>query len=695
VAINQIHTSRAARWLRTARPEAVAAVVAVAYYAGSMIGLKLLRPWPATTSVIWPPNATVTAILLFVPFSRWWSVLAGAAIAHFAIQLGVWSPGFVAWIFLTNCIEALVAAGAIRAISDAPDRVDTLRRMTVFLVCGAWLAPFVSSFFDAEVVKLFNHEDYWTVWKLRLFSNVLAQLALVPAIAGVLNNSGNIRRWSVRRWLEAGTIAAALIVVATAIILDAGNLGLVNTPLAPFLPLLFWAAVRFGSTGVGLSVVGMFLVVVATAGPSSELYRDIPLNDRVRVIQLFLISATMPILCVGALVEERRKMLKALGASHRMKSSIVDSIPNLVAVVDRDGRIRALNESWREAHAHHLLEVSCVPGASLLDACAAAADEGSPYGRAAYDGLKQVLERTAPGFTIEHRWTVNGDDRWWLMSVVPLKSANGGAVITKTDITARKRAELDAQRTRDELAHTTRVWVMGELTASLSHQLNQPLTGIMANANAGRRYLRVKPLDLVEMDQILADIIADAERASDVTRAVRDMLRKDASEPELIDVNDVVRDTTMLVVAQAARRGVAIRLDLAPSIPLVPGKRVQLSQVVLNLTMNAIEATADQLEPHAQSVTVRTEPYNGCGVHVSVADTGCGLPPGDQDQMFEPLFTTKPSGMGMGLPIARAMVEAHGGSMWARSAETAGAIFHFTLPGGIPASVATSRPGAA
>jgi signal transduction histidine kinase len=202
----------------------------------------------------------------------------------------------------------------------------------------------------------------------------------------------------------------------------------------------------------------------------------------------------------------------------------------------------------------------------------------------------------------------------------------------------------------------------------------------MGNAHAGRRFLEATPPDVGEVHQILTDIIADTQRASDVTRTIREMLGKDVSEHELLDVNDIVRDTTVLVTSEAALRDVSLDLQLAPALPLVRGKRVQLRQVVLNLTMNALESMTGEQASGAKVVIVRTEPKDVTGVQVSVVDTGCGLPDGAEDQIFEPLFTTKASGMGMGLPIARAIVEAHSGTMWARKSPAGGAAFHFTLP---------------
>jgi signal transduction histidine kinase/integral membrane sensor domain MASE1 len=674
-------SSRAAGLLRTGNAATIAIAAGAAYCLGSLIGLAL-RLEPATPSVLWPPNAILTVLLLFVPFARWWSALLGAAVAHFVVQLPIWSPWFVAAIFLTNCTEALLAAGILRSVSDEPTRFDGLRRVASFLVICGFLAPFVSTFLDAGVVAVIHGEDYWTVWKMRLLSNGLSQLVIVPAGAGILNGSNVVLTWPRGRWLEAAAIGAGLVVASLAVSLDAGGIGLSNSQFALFLPFLLWAAVRFGSTGVGLSVLGTVLVAVASALYGEGLFPMVASEDRIRTLHVFLISAAVPLLCLGAIVEERMNAVEALRSSDLLKSSILTSIPGLVAVIGRDGRIVVVNESWRAAREKGLMaEIAGEAGASYLDVWAAAADQGSANARAGYDGIMSVLECTSSGFTLEYSSDERLGKQWWMMSVVPLKSPEGGAVITHTDISTRKRAELEAQRGRDELAHATRVWVMGELTASLSHQLNQPLTGIVGNAHAARRFLEAAPPNLAEVHQILEDIIADAQRASDVTRAVRDMLRKDVSELELLDVNDVVRDTAMLVTSQAILHNVALRLQLAPSLPLVRGKRVQLRQVVLNLLMNAFEAT-DEQAGGAKIVIVRTEPKDVTGVQVAVVDTGCGLPEEAADQIFEPLFTTKESGvgMGMGLPIARAIVEAHGGTMWATGRPAGGTVFHFTIP---------------
>jgi two-component system, LuxR family, sensor kinase FixL len=291
-----------------------------------------------------------------------------------------------------------------------------------------------------------------------------------------------------------------------------------------------------------------------------------------------------------------------------------------------------------------------------------------------------VLDRSRPSFVLEYMQGTALADRWFAMSVVPLNRPEGGAVVTHTDVTERKRVELEAQRSRQELAHFTRVSTMGELTASLAHELNQPLTGILANAQAARRFLDATPPDLTEVHEILSDIIEDDKRAAEVIRRLRDMLRKGESQQLPLDLNTLIRDVAKLVSSDAVIRNVAVTLVLDADLPIVSVDRIQLEQVVLNLLINGMESMGEDAGDE-RPLFVRTERTETKGVHVSVRDAGSGLHAGTQDLVFEPFYTTKSAGMGMGLAIARSIIEAHGGNIWAENNAVRGATFHFTLPG--------------
>ena len=371
----------------------------------------------------------------------------------------------------------------------------------------------------------------------------------------------------------------------------------------------------------------------------------------------------------------------AVRDSELMKSAILASVTSNVAVLDREGRIVTVNDGWVRFGREHGTTTYAGVGVNYVDACRRASGDGEGYAVEALAGIQAVLDGSSPGFVLEYFSRLPVDERWFTMSVVPLSVPEGGAVVSHTDITERKRAELEAQRSRQELAHFTRVSTIGELTASLAHELNQPLTGILANAQAALRFMDSKSPDLTEIREILKDIVTDDKRAGEVIRRLRGLLRKEEVRFRLVDLNALIRDVARLVTSDAIIRNVSIKLELAPDPPIVSGDSVQLQQVVLNLLLNAMDAMSDGVEK-GRMIMVRAERTDAEAVHVSVQDSGPGFSQGTQHLLFEPFYTTKPSGMGMGLAISKSIIEAHGGLIWAGDNSLGGATLHFTLPVG-------------
>jgi C4-dicarboxylate-specific signal transduction histidine kinase len=318
-------------------------------------------------------------------------------------------------------------------------------------------------------------------------------------------------------------------------------------------------------------------------------------------------------------------------------------------------------------------------GDNFLETWRRAARAGMPKADEAAAGILGVLRGTRPGFALEYPCQEGATERWFAVSVVRLDGREGGAVVSCADVTQRKAAELDIERSRQELTHFMRVFMMGELTASLAHELNQPLTGILTNARAGLRFLDAVPPDLGELRAILSDIVDDDKRAGEVIQRLRDFLRKSEPQRESLDLNVLVNEVVRLVTSDAIIRNVGITLDLDEKPVLVSADRVQLQQVVLNLLLNAMEAMAGATGPE-RAIVVRTRNTEMQTVHVSVEDRGTGLRAGSYEMLFEPFFTTKPKGMGMGLAICRSIIEAHDGVIWAQDNPAGGATFHFALP---------------
>ncbi len=244
---------------------------------------------------------------------------------------------------------------------------------------------------------------------------------------------------------------------------------------------------------------------------------------------------------------------------------------------------------------------------------------------------------------------------------------------------SRKQAELEAQRLRQDLAHIGRVSAMGELTASLAHELNQPLTAILSNAQAAQRLLAADVVNLTEVREILKDIVDDDKRAGEVIRRLRGLLKKGDLEFVSLDLNEIASEVAWLMRNDALTRNASMGLELAPDLARVHGDRVQLQQVVLNLVLNGLEAVR---EPGAggQTLTIRTARDGATSLRLEVQDSGIGIDEANLDRMFQPLYTTKAQGLGMGLAIARTIIEAHGGRVSAANNAHGGATVHFTLP---------------
>ena len=254
------------------------------------------------------------------------------------------------------------------------------------------------------------------------------------------------------------------------------------------------------------------------------------------------------------------------------------------------------------------------------------------------------------------------------------------------DLTEREQAEEKARESERryhevelELAHTNRVAMMGQLSASVAHEVSQPLAAAATNARAGLRWLRAEPPDLYEVGQALGRIVENGNRASEVVGRIRALIKKAPPRQDDVAMNDAVREVVALTGGEAIKIGAAVQTQLQEGLPLIRGDRVQLQQVILNLIINAIEALSEVTDaPRVLLISTRTEESGH--VRVAVRDSGPGLEPAKLERLFEPFYTTKPGGLGMGLSICRSIIEAHGGRLWAETNDPRGAIFQFTLP---------------
>ncbi|KWK73366.1 ATP-binding sensor histidine kinase [Burkholderia ubonensis] len=343
-----------------------------------------------------------------------------------------------------------------------------------------------------------------------------------------------------------------------------------------------------------------------------------------------------------------------------------------ICIADLDGRILEANDAF--------LRMLGYDRNDLASTSLRWTDLTPPDWRERDVGLIQRLRNsgTLPPFEKEF-YRKDGSRVPVLIGCATFHEGGNDCVSFVLDLTERKRAEEALQQAQGELAHVMRVTTLNALTASIAHEVNQPLAAIITNANAALRWIARQPPNLAEVREALGKIVQDGHRAGSVIAGMRALLKKTASGAVRVDMNTLIYDTIGLIRGEVSRHHIELRTDLAPELPAIAGDRVQLQQVLLNLMMNSIQAMKEVAE-RPRELLIRTSLHPSGAVLVAVQDAGVGLPPEHQEQVFETFFTTKADGLGMGLAICRLIVESHGGKMWASPNVPSGAVFQFTLP---------------
>jgi PAS domain S-box-containing protein len=380
-------------------------------------------------------------------------------------------------------------------------------------------------------------------------------------------------------------------------------------------------------------------------------------------------------------ITELKRSQEFVLESEEFNRAVLASLRNHIAILDKEGTILSVNEAWE----HFALENGASslsglgPGVNYLEVCRRSIRTDDSPAIWALDGIQSVLDRTRDSFSLEYPCDSPSESRWFFMKVMPFARSGGGVVVSHTNISERRTAELEARHQREELAHITRIVTVGEMATSLAHEINQPLTSILCNAQAARRFLSSTAPDLDEVREILDDIINDDQRAGEVIRRLRTLVRKEAPRNVTLNLNDIILDTMRLVRTTSELERLSITAELSTELPAVQGDSVQLQQVILNLLLNAIAAMKDS-PLTSRTLTIRTALEDSATARVSVADSGIGIGKCEPDRLFEPFYTTKADGLGMGLAISRTIIKAHGGTIGAENNPTGGATFYFTLP---------------
>jgi len=369
---------------------------------------------------------------------------------------------------------------------------------------------------------------------------------------------------------------------------------------------------------------------------------------------------------------KRKRAEEALRESERNLRSAIDGIPGFVAVLAPNGHVEALNRQ-------------------IVEYCGRSLEELKNWGTNETihpDDLPHVTEvfkrSIAAGITYETETRLrrfDGKYRWFDVRGVPIRDDSGR--ITRwyfllTDIEDRTQALARLQQMQSDFAHINRVSTMGELAASLSHEILHPIATARNNARAGIRFLELNPPNLGEAREAFGCVVRDADRARDIVGRMRDHIKKAPPRKERFDLNAAINEVLVLAQSLTHRNGVSVQTRLADGLLPVLGDRIQLQQVLLNLILNAAEAMGS-VEEGARELLISTE-QDEVGVLVAVRDTGPGIDLTHLDRVFDAFYTTKSTGTGMGLSICRSIIDAHGGKLWAGANEPRGAVFQFTLP---------------
>src|SRR6476469_1155983 len=529
----------------------------VVYYVATEIAWALCFP-NSKVSLLFPPHAVLIVILLLVPVRHWWAYTLATILAHFIATQQAHLPV----LYALHCeafdaVQNVLVAAGIRLFIKSPLNKITLRDVIVFVLIAVIIVPFGTAFWGAAfTISNGFGTNYWVEWRNLGISNGVTAVVLVPALLLVANRlSGRGGRVTPIRMIEGSLLGLGIVVVGTYVFANLPS-GPETSPALLYapIPLLIWAALRFGLSGISAAMLVVTFEAIWGAMHGHGPFLQQSPAENALALQMFLIVTGSPLMFLSVLLEDDRRSQQAL---HEVED--------------------------------------------------------------------------------------------------------------------------DARRHREQINLLSRVSLLGEMTASLAHELNQPLSAIISNANAGMRYIERGKDDPARLRDILGDVESDANRAYDIIRNVRNTIKKGDPARRQIDLNELVTNVAHVVRPDAVGYSCEVETSLAKDLPTIEGDPVQIQQVLVNLVSNALDAMR-QTPTGRRKVEISTAGKGKSEARLSVRDHGSGIRTEVHDRLFDQFFTTKEHGLGMGLAIVRSIVEAHGGKIDAENVADGGARFYFTLP---------------
>jgi two-component system, LuxR family, sensor kinase FixL len=613
----------------------------------------------------------LVALLLSAP--RHWAWPLAIVFPVHVLAQAQYGVGFSAALlfYVGDCLLVATTAAAMRRWGLANLTLSDLRQTLTFLAVVTSAAAVGSLAWSAMGEWLRSGWDLRGSWNLIFLSNVLPFLIFTPGLMAVAIRGAKIaRETSPKSQVEFGALVLGLLACGLGVFgFDAPHVE--NLPALLYLPLpfLLWAAVRFGAPGLSLSfsMFALLAIVNAVAGRGPFVMQSTASN--VLWIQAFLLALYVPLLVLAAVLQERKDKEKALRDSEARYRAVVEDQTELICRFLPDGTYTFVNDAYCRFFGSSRQELL---GRSFWTFFPPAGDQ------AARDFLATITPEHQVATREREVVTTTGEPRWQQWTDRGFFDAQGHVVEYQAvghDITERKHLE-EAMRS---IAHVERLAVVGELTGSIVHELAQPLTAILVNADAADKELQRQSPSLDELRMMVTDIRCDDLRASEVMQRMRGLLRKRAPVMSTFRIDELVAEVAELVRPEATRRKVKFETALDAKSADIHGDRVQLQQVLLNLVLNGMDAMG-AIPVEQRRLVVRSERDGNEHVRVSVTDRGDGIPADRLSRVFESFYTTKEHGMGLGLAIARSIVDLHGGRIWAVNDLGGGAAFRFTLP---------------
>jgi PAS domain S-box-containing protein len=654
---------------------------AVCYYIATQIAWALRFP-VSKVSLFFPPHAVLLCVLLFVPARHWWAYVLAAASAHYlATQQAGWPQMYALTCEAFDALKYVSAAAGIRILIKSPLKAITLRDAILFVLSAVVLVPFGAAFWGAAFTVSYGFgTSYWIEWRNLGISNAVTTVVLVPSIllGAHLLFVRRPRAVSARRVLE-GVLVGTCTVALGIFVFDRIPAGPNTSPALLYtpIPLLIWAALRFGLGGISASMlIVTFQAIWGTMRGHGPFLAQTPIENAL-ALQLFLLVTATPLMLLAVVLEDERRSKEALRQSANLMGLAAEAGNLAMWVWDVLG-----NDVWMTERGRSLFGLN---SDARLD-FAATFDRVHPEDRTAREGAIQQALQTRGGYELEYRVLQPDGTARWIYGrgrCVWTSDGSGPKIFgVSMDVTARKQAEASAAQKRAELEHVARVATIGELTATLTHEIGQPLAAILIDSHVGLRLLEAPNPELQKVRGTLTDICQVTERANEVIGGLRAMLKRDNTATGLtnVDVNNVIRVVERIAHGDANLHKVSVHLDLSSDVRPVKGDSVQLQQVVLNLMLNAFSAMSGAELDGARRLVVRTSSMDKLNVRIEVQDSGTGIAAEKFESIFDPFVTSKPEGLGMGLSICRSIIERHGGKISAANNPDRGATFSITLP---------------